>query len=84
MPRPVRKAVEWYVGELRRRFPSVQTQVMPEAMGGFDVWIRVAGPEDRELELVDATAELAGKSLDQFDVSILATVVNALDGAEVS
>ena len=75
MRKQLTEAVDYYTNELKQRFPAVEVNVMPEAMGGFDVWLHVSAPGPQTLDVVDATAELDEECYHRFSVSILATVV---------
>ncbi len=75
MRKQVKAAVEYYIGEITRRFPLARVEVIPETMDGSDVWLRVSAPGPQTLKVVDATAELNEECYDKFSVSILATVI---------
>lgn len=76
MRKQVREAIDYYIRELKRRFLDLKVEEMPEAMGGFDVWLQVTAPDPRSFDdVLDATAELNGECYEKFSVGILATVL---------
>ncbi len=79
MPKQLKEAIAFYISELRRRFPAVEVEVMPEAMGGSDAWLRVIAPDAQTIDVVDATAELDEECYHKFSVGILATVSGSTD-----
>jgi hypothetical protein len=77
MRKQVREAIQYYTKELKRRFPDVEVEEMPEAMGGFDAWLQVTTLTPQSFDdVLDATAELNGECYDRFSVGILATVLD--------
>ena len=86
--RPSRKAVAEvaaaYVQELSAKFPGIQTEVVPEGIDGFDLWIRVELPEemaDRREEIRDETVDLDWQFFDSTGVFPVATVIVDLPAA---
>ncbi len=75
MRKRLKEAIDYYIVELKRRFPAAQVKEMPEAMGGFDVWLHIGAPGPQTLDVIDATAELDEECYHKFSVGILATVV---------
>lgn len=76
MRKQVREAIDYYIEELKERFRDVKVEEMPEAMGGFDAWLRVTAPNPESFDdVLDATAELNGECYDKFSVGILATIL---------
>jgi hypothetical protein len=67
------EAVTRFLTELKRRFPESSTEVVTDAMGGFDVWVRLRVPEE---DVIDATRQVASLEEDisnDMDVHILTT-----------
>ena len=74
----ITRVVESYITEIERTFPGAVPEVIYEAPGGFDVWIRVELPpkllESSYDEIMDELVELDHRYWEKTGVSIVTTL----------
>ncbi|MCL4534556.1 MAG: hypothetical protein M1370_05275 [Bacteroidetes bacterium] len=80
----IRDVAQIYADEMRRRFPDLEYEIIPERWYGADAWVRLGVSAEEVEAATEASVQVKFDLYDRTGVSIIATVSEHRYFAEVA